>query len=415
MGTCRAESKILPAGGEQLSNRICGRGDPMPGLGAAPLARCPSRLLVFVKVVRDQRTEVCPLARNSHHTSKTLKKKILQTSAHVACTIGVRFFLSSLPPIPYCNHNSSSYFINSRPIPIPAMMSNKQFILITCLAALNHQATAFSHSSIISLRPPSTAVSTTGTSSSLFASIAPNEEKSDNNPSTKFGSPLSDTVKDINRFSVGFLKGAIFDTVFAGKDRDIARFYALETIARVPYFSYLSVLHVYETLGKWRRAKYLKLHFAESWNELHHLLIMEELGGADKFFDRFLAQHIAFGYYAVVIALYLINPVEAYNLNEDVEEHAYSTYRDYLIENEEMLKGMPAPQAAIDYYVDGDMYMFDEFQTDCELRRPKIENLYDVFVAIRDDEAAHVNTMKLLQTELDVSSIHDGECAVDIF
>ena len=75
-----------------------------------------------------------------------------------------------------------------------------------------------------------------------------------------------------------------------------------------------------------------------------------------------------------------------------------------------MLKGMPAPKATIEYYVDGAMYMFDEFQTKCEMRRPKIENLYDVFVAIRDDEAAHVKTLIKLQTELDVSSMNDGEC-----
>ncbi|CAN0037744.1 unnamed protein product [Discosporangium mesarthrocarpum] len=35
--------------------------------------------------------------------------------------------------------------------------------------------------------------------------------------------------------------------------RTYARFYALETIARVPYFSYVSVLHLYETLGFWRK------------------------------------------------------------------------------------------------------------------------------------------------------------------
>lgn len=57
------------------------------------------------------------------------------------------------------------------------------------------------------------------------------------------------------------------------------RFYVLETIARVPYFSYVSVLHLYETLGLWRKADLLKIHFAETWNELHHLLIMESLGG----------------------------------------------------------------------------------------------------------------------------------------
>ena len=287
-----------------------------------------------------------------------------------------------------------------------------KFLLFACLTALNHfTATAFTQTPVtplinskrISLAP-------------LFASsTAPSNERADTNPSTKFGFPVSESIKDANRFAVGFLKNTVFDTVFAGEDRAFARFYALETIARVPYFSYLSVLHIYETIGKWRRAKYLKLHFAESWNEMHHLLIMEELGGNERFFDRFLAQHIAFGYYAFVILLYLLNPTEAYSFNQGVEEHAFATYDEYLKENEEMLKGMPAPESAIKYYVDGDMYMFDEFQTDCELRRPEIKNLFDVFVAIRDDEAAHVKTMEKLQTELDISSMHDGECEVDIF
>ena len=276
-------------------------------------------------------------------------------------------------------------------------MPKNRLILLTCLTASVNHTTAFTQSPIISRRPlTSPAVIHTSITSSLSSSsTAPDgDQRSDNNPSTKFGSPISESVKDANRWGVGFLKSTLFDSVFAGEDRDFARFYALETIARVPYFSYLSVLHLYETLGKWRRAKYLKLHFAESWNELHHLLIMEELGGNTQFFDRFLAQHIALGYYAVVIVLYLINPVEAYNLNQDVEEHAFATYDEYLKQNGEKLKLLPAPQVAIDYYVNGDMYMFDEFQTTCELRRPVIENLYDVFVAIRDDEAAHVKTSK---------------------
>lgn len=143
---------------------------------------------------------------------------------------------------------------------------------------------------------------------------------------------------------------------------------------------------------------------------------MEELGGNDRFFDRFIAQHIAVAYYFVVVFLYLLNPVEAYNLNQEVEEHAYATYDQFLKENEEELKEMKPPRAAIEYYREGDMYMFDEFQTECELRRPVVDNLYDVFVAIREDEAAHVKTMEKLQTELDVSSMNeDGECEVDIF
>jgi len=233
------------------------------------------------------------------------------------------------------------------------------------------------------------------------------------NPSMKFGKPLDDDMKKFNKVAVGFLKSTIFDSIYSGKDRDYARFYTLETIARVPYFSYLNVLHLYETLGKWRKANYLKIHFAESWNEMHHLLIMEELGGADKFMDRFLAQHVAVVYYWIVAFLYVWNPTMAYNLNQAVEEHAFSTYDQFIKENPDELKKYPAPSVAKEYYRDGDLYMFDEFQTGtCEPRRPKMVTLYDCFVAIRDDEAEHVKTMVHLQQDVDITSQNDIECEV---
>ena len=112
--------------------------------------------------------------------------------------------------------------------------------------------------------------------------------------------------------------------------RTYARFYVLETIARVPYFSFLSALHLWETVGWWRRADYLKVHFAQTFNELHHLLIMESLGGADRYADRFLAQHAALAYYVYVLAVYLVSPRMAYNFQEQVEEHAFATYDAFL-------------------------------------------------------------------------------------
>eukprot|EP00568_Trieres_chinensis_P014421 CAMPEP_0183322196 /NCGR_PEP_ID=MMETSP0160_2-20130417/70995_1 /TAXON_ID=2839 ORGANISM="Odontella Sinensis, Strain Grunow 1884" /NCGR_SAMPLE_ID=MMETSP0160_2 /ASSEMBLY_ACC=CAM_ASM_000250 /LENGTH=111 /DNA_ID=CAMNT_0025489299 /DNA_START=100 /DNA_END=435 /DNA_ORIENTATION=- len=107
----------------------------------------------------------------------------------------------------------------------------------------------------------------------------------------------------------------------------------------------------------------------------------------------------------------------AYNLNEAIEEHAFSTYDMFLKDHEDELKKQPAPSIAKEYYRDGDLYMFDEIQTGtCEPRRPKIDNLYDVFVAIRDDEAEHVKTMAHLQTDLELSNAHDGTCEVpDLF
>ncbi|CAN8274234.1 unnamed protein product [Cochlearia groenlandica] len=198
----------------------------------------------------------------------------------------------------------------------------------------------------------------------------------------------------------------ILDTLY--RDRTYPRFYVLETIARVPYFAFMSVLHMYETFGWWRRADYLKVHFAESWNEMHHLLIMEELGGNSWWFDRFLAQHIATFYYFMTVFLYIISPRMAYHFSECVESHAYETYDKFLKTSEEELKKSPPPDIAVKYYTGSDLYLFDEFQTSRapNTRRPVIENLYDVFVNIRDDEAEHCKTMRACQTLGSIRSPH---------
>jgi hypothetical protein len=174
------------------------------------------------------------------------------------------------------------------------------------------------------------------TRTSVFESLNANEPETvqvrhshrlPSSPAAVLGKPLKEDEKKQNKQMIGMAKSALFDVLLPGGsvDRACARFYALETIARMPYFSYLSVLHLYKTLGWWRRADYIKMHFAESWNELHHLLIMEELGGSDQWFDRFIAQRAAFFYYWLVVAAYMANPSFAYNLNQAVEEHAYET------------------------------------------------------------------------------------------
>lgn len=51
-----------------------------------------------------------------------------------------------------------------------------------------------------------------------------------------------------------------------GSDRDFARFYVLETVARVPYFAYLSVLHLRETFGERDLGDKMRTHYAEADN-----------------------------------------------------------------------------------------------------------------------------------------------------
>jgi hypothetical protein len=55
-----------------------------------------------------------------------------------------------------------------------------------------------------------------------------------------FNKKLIDTVYDV----ICFLYPV------KGDERDFARFYVLETVARVPYFAYLSVMHLRETFGE---------------------------------------------------------------------------------------------------------------------------------------------------------------------
>ncbi|MBW4682617.1 MAG: plastoquinol terminal oxidase [Microcoleus vaginatus WJT46-NPBG5] len=185
------------------------------------------------------------------------------------------------------------------------------------------------------------------------------------------------------------------------RNRRYPRFFVLETVARVPYFAYTSVLHLYETMGWWRKADWLKVHFAESWNELHHLLISEELGGNKYWIDRFIAHAGALVYYWIIVFVYILSPRSAYHFMQLVEEHAYHTYDELLKEHGDELKTQNPPKIALSYYRNGDLYMFDEFQTTRtpEERRPNIETLYDVFVAIRDDEMEHVKTMVACQKE----------------
>jgi len=191
----------------------------------------------------------------------------------------------------------------------------------------------------------------------------------------------------------------LIDVLFV--NRPIQRFWFLETVARMPYFSYTTMLTLYETLGWWRSSSDTRrIHFAEEWNEVQHLKIMEALGGGRLWIDRFLALHSALFYYIILNHIWLLSPSWAYNFSELIEFHAVDTYGEFVDKNKELLKSMPPPQEAVDYYNGQDMYLFDEFQTgrDPKSRRPKIDNLYDVFCNIRNDELEHVKTMFQCQT-----------------
>lgn len=119
---------------------------------------------------------------------------------------------------------------------------------------------------------------------------------------------------------------------FLYRNAPIQRFWVLETIARAPYFAFVSVLHLKESLGLRDLSHYylMKEHFAQTLNETEHLIEMEHRGGADCWVDRFFAYHLVLIYYWILVVYYFIDPVSAYHLNAAIEFHATETYLDYL-------------------------------------------------------------------------------------
>ena len=165
------------------------------------------------------------------------------------------------------------------------------------------------------------------------------------------------------------------------EDRPIERFWFLETVARMPYFSYVSILHFYETMGWWSIDSRLREeHHKEDINEGNHLLIMESLGGGIRWSDKFLARHAAIFYYFVLIPLYLFSPQTAYKSSELLELHAVDTYTQFVEQNKELLEKLPVSVVAQKCYGNS------------------IVNLYEVFWLISSDERKHAKSMGVLST-----------------
>jgi len=101
-----------------------------------------------------------------------------------------------------------------------------------------------------------------------------------------------------------------------------------------------------------------------SRNELHHLQIMESLGGDQLWVDRFIAEHAAVFYYWVLVLMYAVSPSSSYALSELIEHHATDTYSVFAEQNKEILQTIPPPLVALNYYKSGDLYLFDQLCTE---------------------------------------------------
>ena len=141
-------------------------------------------------------------------------------------------------------------------------------------------------------------------------------------------------MQKINKFILSFTI-SIIDYLYRG--RHFQRFWVLEEIARAPYFAFLSVLHLRESMGL-RGPEHIYLmeeHFAQTLNETEHLEYMESRGGSAYWVDRFFARHLVLVYYWVNVVYYWLSPRAAYHLSYEIEIHAMETYMKYLAEVDE--------------------------------------------------------------------------------
>lgn len=158
----------------------------------------------------------------------------------------------------------------------------------------------------------------------------------------------------MKQFNNIVLKVTISIIDFLYRNRPIQRFWVLETIARAPYFSFLSVLHFRESLGLRTDEHYylMKEHFAQTVNETEHLIEMEKRGGADNWIDRFLAYHLVLFYFWIMVVYYAIAPKFAYHLNAGIELHATETYLNYFLNHIDDVKIAEIAVDEMNHYIE---------------------------------------------------------------
>jgi hypothetical protein len=137
---------------------------------------------------------------------------------------------------------------------------------------------------------------------------------------------------------------AIMDRLY-GKERTLPKFRVLELVARVPYqawenVAYVAVTHTSRQPGFARRVfDTVRLARWEQDNEQWHLLILEELTARDErqpfIRYRVVPQILAFGYYQLSWAMYVVRPAWSYRLNADFEDHAEHEYAHLVDEHPE--------------------------------------------------------------------------------
>lgn len=184
-----------------------------------------------------------------------------------------------------------------------------------------------------------------------------------------------------------------FGNLFYGKKPSLLKFRAVEIIARVPYYSWVSASFTFMTLFFSNEEKALHYsavarfsQFAQD-NETMHVVVVSHLvkeaiknkelkvNFISRFFiHNFIPMTFAFFYFWWSYVLYIINPRWSYELNHMFESHAFDQYSWFLKLYGEELKNKSVNSEFLDWYG----------------RYPVSQ--YDFFLSIRNDELIHRNS-----------------------
>lgn len=176
------------------------------------------------------------------------------------------------------------------------------------------------------------------------------------------------------------------------------RFYVLEHVARVPYFSYLSILHFAQSIGLKVPLHRQFLHFKQSFNETYHLEIMKEMKGDRVFIDKVFASIAALIYFPFTAVLYVLSPASGMYLMEKVEGFAVKSYTQYLEQFGDSIQKIPAGVIAKEYFV-SDMGRM-ELVGELSVQDIETLNMKQVIEAIKRDEEIHVHDTTRIKEEL---------------
>lgn len=171
--------------------------------------------------------------------------------------------------------------------------------------------------------------------------------------------------------------------LFYGHRPSYLKFRAIEIIARVPYFSWVTAMYTLMTMFFTDEEKAMKFSRVSSFarlaqdNETMHVVVISKLAlrehRAGVIRHTIIPMLFAFAYYWSSYILYFLNRRWALELNYLFENHAFHQYNEFLMQYGEELKHKAVGSEFLNWY--GRHCM----------------NQYEFFRSVRNDELIHRN------------------------